>query len=121
MSRKIAAFAAPAAAVVALLMGTTATAAPVTVKGKVGPGYTISLTVGGKRVKKLKAGVAYRFVIVDRSEDHDFRLAGPGTSRLLGGEEFMGTSTAVLKLKKGAYRFFCAPHSDEMRGGFTVS
>jgi hypothetical protein len=92
MSRRIGAFVTPATAVVALLMGTTATAAPVTVNGKAGPGYTISLMIGGKSVKKLKAGITYRFVISDRSKDHDFWLVGPGTSRLLTGEEFTGKS-----------------------------
>jgi hypothetical protein len=26
----------------------------------------------------------------------------------------------VVKLKKGSYRFFCAPHADDMHGGFAV-
>ena len=122
MSRKIApVLAAAAVGAIALLMSLPATAAPTTVMGKVGPGYTISLTIGGKKVKKLKAGVKYRFVVADRSEDHDFRLVGPGTSKLLSGEEYMGTKTTVLSLKKGSYKFYCAPHSDEMRGGFSVS
>ena len=122
-SRIVAAVAAVASAAVAaaLLMGGPAAAAPNIVKGTVGPGYTISLTIGGKKVKKLKAGVKYRFVVADRSEDHDFRLVGPGTSKMLSGEEYIGTKTTMLTLKKGTYTFFCAPHSDEMHGGFTVS
>ncbi len=122
-SRIIAAVAsvASAATAVALMVGGPAAAAPNTVLAKVGPGYTISLTVGGKKVKKLKAGVKYRFMVADRSEDHDFRLKGPGVNKMLSGEEFIGTKTTVLTLKKGAYRFYCAPHSDDMNGGFTVS
>jgi plastocyanin len=112
---------AAAATAVALLVGGPATAAPNVVKGTVGPGYTITLTIGGKKVKKLKSGVKYRFVVADRSEDHDFRLVGPGTSKMLSGEEFMGRKTTTLSFKKGTYRFYCAPHSDQMRGGFTVS
>ena len=81
-------------------MSLPATAAPTTVMGKVGPGYTISLTIGGKKVKKLKAGVKYRFVVADRSEDHDFRLNGPGTSKVLSGEGFRGTKVTVLTLRK---------------------
>ena len=78
MSRKIAAtLAAAAVGAIGLLMSLPATAAQTTVMGKVGPGYTISLTIGGKKVTKLKAGVKYRFVVADRSEDHDFRLRGP--------------------------------------------
>jgi plastocyanin len=122
MSRKIAAaLAASAIGAIAMLMSLPATAAPTTVMGKVGPGYTISLTIGGKKVKKLKAGVKYRFVIADRSEDHDFRLKGPGTSKVLSGEGFRGTKVAVLALRKGTYSFYCAPHSDEMYGRFNVA
>ena len=80
-SRIIAAVAAVASAATAaalLVGGPAAAAAKNTVAGKVGPGYTISLTIGGKKVTKLKAGVKYRFVVADRSEDHDFRLVGPG-------------------------------------------
>ena len=111
-SRIIAAVAAVASSAVAaaLLLGGPAAAAPNVVKGTVGPGYTISLTIGGKKVKRLKAGVKYRFVVADRSEDHDFRLAGPGTSKMLSGEEYIGTKTTMLTLKKGKYSFFCAPH-----------
>ncbi len=122
-SRIVAAVAAvvSAATAVALLLGGPAAAAPNIVKGTVGPGYTISLTIGGKKVKTLKAGVKYRFVVADRSEDHDFRLVGPGTSKMLTGEEFIGTKTTMLSLKKGTYGFFCAPHAEQMSGGFTVS
>ena len=120
MTRKIIAVAAAVSAL-ALLLGGTATAAPVTVVGKVGPGYTITLTVGGKKVKKLKAGASYRFVISDRSSDHDFRLKGPGTSKVLSGEGFTGQKATVLKLRRGTHRFYCAPHSDEMQGRFAVA
>lgn len=105
-------------AAVALLAAAAALAAPPKVVGNVGPGHTISVTVGGKPVKTLKAGTAYRFVVTDRSEDHDFRLVGPGLSRVITGEEFVGTKTAVVKLRKGTYRFFCAPHAEDMRGTF---
>ncbi len=102
MSRKIAAaLAAAAVGAIALLMSLPATAAPTTVMGKVGPGYTISLTIGGKKVKKLKAGVKYRFVVADRSEDHDFRLNGPGTSKVLSGEGFRGTKVTRAHAPEG--------------------
>ena len=120
MTRKMIAAAASAAVAVSLAPGGTATAAPKTVVGKVGPGETITLTVGGKQVKKLKAGV-YRFVISDMSDEHDFRLVGPRTSKVLTGVAFTGKKTVVLTLKKGTYRFFCAPHADDMHGGFTVA
>ena len=38
-----------------------------TLKGVVGPGYTISLTMNGKKVKSLKAG-KYKFAITDKSD-----------------------------------------------------
>ena len=103
-------------AALALLVAATALAAPPKVVGKVGPGYTIGVTVGGKRVKSLKAGEAYRFVVTDGSEDHDFRLVGPGVNRVITSERFVGTKTAVVTLRKGRYRIFCAPHAEHTRG-----
>jgi hypothetical protein len=103
----------------ALALAGTVLAAPAKVVGTVGPGHTIGLKLGGTKVTKLKAG-AYRFVVSDRSEDHDFRVVGPGVSKVITGVEFVGTKAALLKLRKGSYRFFCAPHADEMRGGFKV-
>jgi len=110
-----------AALAIAGALAATAIAAPIQVTGTVGPGHTIDLKLRGRKVTKLKAGVAYRFVVVDRSEDHDFRLVGPGVNRVITGEEFVGKKSVVLKLRKGTYRFFCAPHADSMRGGFRVT
>jgi plastocyanin len=92
-----------------------------TVNGTVGPGFTIGLTMHGKRVTKLKAGTPYRFVIRDRADIHDFHLSGPGFNRVLTSVEFTGTKTFVLRLKKGSYRFVCDPHSGIMHGRFNVS
>jgi plastocyanin len=92
-----------------------------TVNGTVGPGFTIGLTMNGKKVTKLKAGTAYRFVISDRSSIHDFHLSGPGFNRVLTSVESTGTKSFVLRLKKGSYRFVCDPHSGSMRGSFLVS
>jgi plastocyanin len=39
-------------------------------------------------------------------------------NRVITGEDFMGTRAVVVKLRKGTYRFLCAPHSDAMRGSF---
>ena len=64
------------AAAVALVATGPIAAAPPVVKGTVGPGFTISLTSGGKKVTSLKAGVRYRFEITDKSSAHDFRLRG---------------------------------------------
>jgi plastocyanin len=108
-----------AAALAATGSGSAATAK--TVNGTVGPGFTIGLTMQGKKVTRLKAGTAYRFVIRDRSSIHDFHLSGPGFNRVLTGVEFTGTKSFLLRLKKGSYRFVCDPHSGSMRGGFLVS
>jgi plastocyanin len=75
----------------------------------------------GKKVTRLNAGTAYRFVIRDRSSIHDFHLSGPGFNRVLTGVEFTGTKSFLLRLKKGSYRFVCDPHSGSMGGGFLVS
>ena len=110
--------------VAAAALATTANgfaASAKTVNGTVGPGFTIGLTVQGKKVTKLKAGTAYRFVISDRSSFHNFHLSGPGFNRVLTDVEFTGTKSFLLKLKKGSYRFVCDPHSESMRGGFVVS
>jgi plastocyanin len=108
-----------AAALAATDSGSAATAK--TVNGTVGPGFTIGLTMQGKSVTKLKAGTAYRFVISDRADIHDFHLSGPGFNRVLTSVEFTGTKSFVLRLKKGSYRFVCDPHSGIMHGSFKVS
>jgi plastocyanin len=92
-----------------------------TVNGTVGPGFTIGLTIQGKKVTQLKAGAGYRFVISDRSSIHNFHLSGPGLNRVLTGVAFTGTRSLVLTLRKGTYRFVCDPHSEFMHGRFAVS
>ena len=101
--------------------GSGSAASPKTVTGTVGPGFTIGLTMQGKRVTKLKAGTAYRFVIRDLADIHDFHLSGPGLNRVLTSVEFTGTKSFVLRLKKGNYRFVCDPHFSIMHGSFRVS
>jgi plastocyanin len=97
-----------------------AAASPKTVNGSVGPGYTIGLSMHGKKVTTLKAGLAYRFVIKDQSDIHDFHLMGPGLDRVLTSVDYTGTKSFVLKLKKGSYKFRCDPHAPIMHGGFRV-
>jgi plastocyanin len=113
----LAAVAAVALAVTSI--GSTATAK--TVKGTVGPGFTIGLTLNGKKVTKLKAGTPYRFAISDRSSSHDFHLTGPGINRVLTSVGFSGTKSYALTLRKGSYRFQCDPHASFMHGAFKVS
>ena len=68
------------AATVALLAVPAALAATPTLVGTVGPGFTITLTKGGKKVTKLKAGT-YMFKIADKSSIHNFHLKGPGIDK----------------------------------------
>ncbi len=104
----------------AIVAGAPAAPAPQTLKGTVGPGFTIDLTLGGKRVTTLKKGVRYRFLITDRSSIHNFHLSGPGLNRELTTVDFTGKKSVILALKKGTYRFVCDPHSGSMRGSFRV-
>jgi plastocyanin len=106
------------AALVAALVVPAAVAATPTLTGTVGPGFTITLTKGGKKVTKLTAG-AYTIKVSDKSAIHNFRLKGPGVNKTtsLGGQ---GASTWKVTLKKGTYTFVCDPHATIMKGTFKV-
>ena len=96
-----------------------ALAATPTLVGTVGPGFTITLTKGGKKVSKLKAGT-YIFKIADKSSIHNFHLKGPGIDK----KTSVGKNENVtwkLRLKVGKYTFVCDPHKSFMKGSFTVS
>ena len=107
----------------ALAASSLASAAPASqmVTGTVGPGFTITLTLGGKKVAKLNAGTRYRFVINDRSSIHDFHLTGPGLNRVLTTVDFTGTRSLFLTLRKGVYRYVCDPHASFMHDSFRVA
>ena len=107
-----------AAAALALLLAGTGSAAPKSVVGTVGPGFSIDLKFGGKPVTRLKAGVPYRFVVRDRSAIHNFRVRGPGVNRELTSVPFTGTKSAVIRLRRGSYTFICDPHASVMHGSF---
>lgn len=106
-----------------VLASATAQAAPPKLIGTVGPGFTISLTKGGKKVKKLKAG-KYTFVIRDKATIHDFVLEkekGRGTfERQFTTDPFVGTKRVTVKLTKGKWKYYCAPHESSMFGFFAV-
>lgn len=89
-----------------------------TLNGTVGPGFTISLKMGGKTVKSLKAGT-YTFKIADKSNIHDFALKGP-VNKTLTSVSFTGTKSVKVTLKKGKYTYYCQPHASSMNGSFTV-
>lgn len=86
--------------------------------GTVGPGFTITLKQGGKKVTQLKAG-RVSITIRDVSAAHNFHLSGPGVNR----KTSVAARTTVtwnLTLRKGTYRFVCDPHATSMKGSFIV-
>ena len=113
-----------AVTVVAAAVGLTATlssAAPPKLNGTVGSGYTITLTMGGKKVTTLKAGT-YTFVISDKSSNHSYGLDGPhGFEKDFTSVSFKGTKTFTLTLKKGKYKYYCGHHESSMFGYFNVT
>jgi plastocyanin len=82
--------------------------------------FKITLTNKGKAVKTLKAGT-YTFVIQDDSTIHNYELDGPkGKSWTFTSVGFKGTKTITVKLAKGKYKAYCAPHESFMFQKFTV-
>jgi copper binding plastocyanin/azurin family protein len=108
------------ALVAALLLSAPTGAAPKLVSGSVGPGFTISLSSGGKKVTSLKAGT-YRIDVTDRSAIHDFHLSGPGVNKVITSVSFKGRRSVTVTLKRGTYRYVCDPHASFMKGSFRVS
>jgi hypothetical protein len=91
-----------------------------TLRGTVGPGFTISLrTAKGKLVKKLKPG-AYTIRIRDLSPIHNFHLFGPGVRKKTSVQD-TGSITWTVRLRHGLYRYRCDPHRAIMHGSFSVS
>jgi plastocyanin len=91
-----------------------------TLVATVGPGFTISLTFKGRRVKTLRAGL-YMVMVRDRSRFHNFHLTGRGVNRKTG-VGFRGMQHWNVRLQKGrTYRFVCDPHKRRMKGSFRVT
>jgi plastocyanin len=116
------------AAVAALALAAAAVAAAKpsakTLNGTVGPGFTISLKQHGKAVKHLAPGT-YTFKIADKASIHSFVVekekGRPKFEKELTDVSFVGNKTVTVKLTKGRYSFYCAPHESTMHGFFTVS
>jgi plastocyanin len=86
--------------------------------GVVGPLQTITLrTEAGARVTKLDPGT-YDIEVQDLSEEHNFRLRGPGVNRATG-VETTGTESWTVTFAVGVYTYLCDPHSFSMRGQLT--
>ncbi len=108
------------AALTAALVGAAgAGAATPKLAASVSDPLNISLTQGGKKVSKLKAGT-YTIVVQDKASDHNFHLSGPGVNKStsVSGKT---TTTWTVRLKKGTYTYVCDPHASFMKGTFTVS
>jgi plastocyanin len=89
--------------------------------GTVGPGFTITLTKGGKAVKTLPHGT-YKVTVKDKAAIHDFDLFGPGVKKVITSVPFVGTKSVTVMFKKGTYTFQCDPHARSgMKGTFKVT
>jgi hypothetical protein len=96
-----------------------------TLKGVVGPGFTIKLTKGGMKVRTLKAG-KYRIVISDKSDFHNFTLerekpSSPHMEKHITSTPFTGSKTLVWTLKPGSWRAYCSIHEAQMHQDFKVT
>ena len=108
-----------AAAAVALVTAAPSGAAATKLVANVGPGTTITLTKGGKKVTTLKPG-AYSITVNDKSPNHNFHLTGLGVNKSTT-VAFKGTKTWTVTLKKGTYKYVCDPHKSFMKGSFRVA
>jgi plastocyanin len=96
-----------------------------TLRGVTGPGYSVSLTKGGKKVKSLKAGT-YKIVVSDKSSFHNAKLerespSKPKLEKQITGTGFIGSKTVVMTLKPGSWRFYCSVHESQMHQDFKVT
>ena len=81
--------------------------------GTVGPGFSITLQdSGGALVSKVDPGT-YEIVVRDLSDEHNFRLFGPGVEEATGVES-TGTVTWTVTLQNAKYTLLCDPHSSSM-------
>jgi plastocyanin len=104
----------------ALVIAAPSGAATTKLVATVGPGFTITLTKGGKKVTSLKPG-AYAITVNDKSTFHNFHLKGPGVNKSTS-VAFKGTPKKawMVTLKRGTYTYVCDPHAAQMKGSFRV-
>ena len=94
-----------------------------TLKGVVGPGYSIKLAKNGVKVTSLKAGY-YRFVIADKSSFHNFTIEREKPVKIekhLSTTGFVGTKGMLVNLKPGKWKYYCSVHESQMFGFFKVT
>jgi plastocyanin len=92
----------------------------VTLKGEVGPGFSIDVEKAGKDLKTIKAGT-YKIKVEDKASSHNFHLFGRGVNKRTS-VPFTGETTWTVKLKPGKYTYQCDPHASAgMKGTFKVT
>src|ERR671931_2034133 len=114
--RRLALIAAVAVSVALVAAGLARSMGTTKLKATTGPGFTISLTKGGKKVTSLKAG-SYSFVISDKSSIHNFtieREKGGKFEKHLTTVPFTGSKTVTVKLGKGKWKYYCSAHESQM-------
>ena len=112
-----------ALAIASLGLAAPALAAPAAtpLTGTVGPGFSITLAQGGKKVSSLKAG-SYTITVTDKATIHDYHLIGPGVNKVITTVPFQGKKSVTVTLKKGTYTYQCDPHAGGgMKGTFKVA
>jgi hypothetical protein len=107
------------AALVLVPGAATAPAQAVHLNGTVGPGFTITLAdANGRLVTQLDPGT-YEITVRDLSDEHNFRLFGPGVEEFTP-VETTATVTWTVTFREGRYTVQCDPHSTQMFQKFTV-
>ena len=108
-----------AAVAAAVLIAPASAPAATKLVATVGPGFNITLTMGGKKVTTLKAGT-YTITVRDKSNIDNFHLKGKGVNKDSGVAK-VATLTWTVKLAKGKYTYVCDPHASAMKGSFSVA
>jgi len=112
-------------AVAALVVAGPADAKAPALTGYVGPGFSITLLKGTKKVTTITAGT-YRLVIFDKSKIHNFHLMGPGRKgydKVLTTVPYLGKKVVpgTITLTPGRWTYVCDPHASTMHGSFRVT
>ena len=113
---------AAAACALVVAAGASSQSSVTTLRGTVGPGFTITLKKGGAKVTRLAPGM-YRITVSDRSAAHNFVLEkshGGRFERAVTSVGFTGTKTVTVKLTAGRWEVYCAPHEATMHADFRV-
>jgi plastocyanin len=90
-----------------------------TLNATVRANFTIDLKhADGTPVTQLQAGT-YTVRVDDQANQHNFHLSGPGLDRATS-VDGVGQETWTVTFAPGAYTYVCDPHSEGMRGTFSV-